>query len=57
MKIIFDSEEQKEKFIEVLSSGGCPNEVGLNGFDNCSVNCGDCWERAIEMKVVEKSSK
>lgn len=54
MKIIFDSEEQKELFVENVA--GCPKDIGLAG-DNeycfTDVPCVKCWEESkIEMEVI-----
>lgn len=59
MKIIFDSEEQKDRLQKLF----CPREVAFNIFgvrsqydmDDCeSNNCEECWEKSeIEMEVRE----
>lgn len=61
MKIIFDSEEQKEEFIRGLASHTCPNELGLSkrlicgeGEVNASTieRCIKCFEQSgLEMVV------
>lgn len=58
MKIIFDSEEQKEIFLyELATVDSCPSMIKLN--DTCdfqdsvdhSNSCKRCWENAIECEV------
>ena len=56
MKIIFDSDKQKEKFIlELTDFCSCPRQFGLDDAYNhngChSIECEECWERAIECEV------
>lgn len=50
MKIIFDSEEQKEYFIE----NSCVQDTGITGI-NCTVlyhPCAECWKNSgVEMEV------
>ena len=42
MKVIFDSEEERDNLID----GFCPHSVGL--VDTCDIEgCGDCWNAAI----------
>ena len=53
MKIIFYSEEQKEKFIKNL---GCPSSHGLNDPGKCCLECIECWEQTINIEVDEKGS-
>lgn len=48
MKIIFDNEEQKNKFIFMTKV--CPSEFGLE--EHCSnTKCDECWEKAAELEV------
>lgn len=50
MKIIFDSEEQMDGFIDMA----CPRDFGYaNKDDNhrCNIPCKECLERFIEMEV------
>lgn len=56
MKIIFDSEKQKEAF---FSSLGCPSDHGLAELENCemSLACQNCWSRTIDVEVLEEGSK
>lgn len=60
MKIIFDSEDQKEAIIKVLSEAQlCPSNIGLQDEDDFNVcfdgsHCTRCWKKAIEMEVKEK---
>ena len=55
MKIIFDNEEQKEKFIDQLRVN-CPEDYGLPQVKlTCSLDCVDCWNGCgIECEVKEK---
>lgn len=57
MKIIFDSEEQKEKFTALLINAGCPGYLRLH--ENCDIcpTCEGCWEQAIEMEVKENKNE
>lgn len=67
MKIIFDSHEQKEKFLNAISDcfGECPsyfgftNRVGIrNGhcLPSTDDDCHKCWERCgIEFEVKGES--
>lgn len=54
MKIIFDSEEQKDKYINRIT-WFCPKEFGLvdRGDDDCGKDddCSKCWKNAVEMEV------
>ena len=47
MKIIFDSEEQKKKFFEMLPAMCCPFELGLRqkrkNILDCDQTCLACW--------------
>lgn len=60
MKIIFDSEEQMDRFCKFLADFGCPNDVDLgnvsdniNDCERCGL-CSDCWKDCgIEMEVKE----
>lgn len=60
MKIIFDSEEQKENFLKLMSEADtvdfCPGEMYLeennSGCGN-PVNCRKCWETAAELVVMD----
>lgn len=51
MKIIFDSEEQKERFLNTVVR--CPSDFGLeDNEENCkSGRCCECWEKAVECEV------
>lgn len=60
MKIIFDKEEQKQKFLEVLagSANTCPDDCYFKvlRFNDCTPttkdNCAKCWEQCgIEYEV------
>lgn len=57
MKILFDSERQKEAFIRAMIKGFCPNELYLKDQCKCSIfnangNCEKCWENCgIEVEV------
>lgn len=57
MKIVFDSEAQKNEFI--LS--GCPSKLFLKDLPGCCLMssvkfeiCKKCWEAAARMEVKEK---
>ena len=56
MKVIFDSEEQKDQFLEIMASGGCPGSLGLSE-DICGYSdhgCEYCWRTCgMEMEFVE----
>lgn len=59
MKIIFDSEEQKANFIDLIKCY-CPGELDENmryvDDEECKTipNCSKCWENCgIEMEVKE----
>ena len=57
MKIIFDSEHQKEMFLNSMVKGFCPGELNLKNYWDCQFmlmtgNCRECWEQCgIEMEV------
>lgn len=55
MKIIFDSEEQKSKFIGIMAGCSCPHELGLGptrDLTECEITCEDCWKNcALQMEV------
>lgn len=57
MKIIFDSEEQKEALSYSLIKGFCPSELYLKNYYTrsklgCSGDCERCWkESGLEMEV------
>lgn len=44
MKIIFDSKEERKKFI-CIKVQGCPSDYGLEA--NCKLSCADCWSNAL----------
>ena len=56
MKIIFESEEEKEK-LKTAFKNDCPNKVGLK--DDCAWgegDCFDCWCRAfVESGTIEQN--
>lgn len=58
MKIIFDSEEQKERFMNTVVSDYCPSLFGAfpnMGSQLCDIYdcCKKCWEQSgIDMEVV-----
>ena len=46
MKIIFDSEEEKTKFLNGMASRYCPDDIGMNLVNSCdcdTTDCPDCW--------------
>ena len=50
MKIIFESEEEKEKMVTAIARcESCPSDVGLE--DSCADtgnDCDACWKAALE---------
>ena len=50
MKIVFDNNEQKHKFI----SRFCIVDLFLGQPNQCSENCAECWKKHIEMEVEEE---
>jgi hypothetical protein len=57
MKIIFDSNEEKNKYLprllKPLNLIACPAKFG--GKENgCKVNCNDCWEQSGIFEVSDK---
>ena len=59
MKIIFDSEEQKQKFLFVVAPLLCPGDVGVDESSKYTCVseelCEDCWRKAVEMEIYEQS--
>lgn len=53
MKVMFDSEDEKEDFIRGLSDHLCPRYLGLGELQRCDspIDCRKCWEKAVEMEV------
>jgi len=55
MKIIFDSEEEKEEFFRTIIRGDfvCPSDFGME--DKCSgtKSCTECWEKSIPHEIKE----
>lgn len=62
MKIIFDSEEEKTKFLNGMASMYCPDDigVGLANSNDCDADtCEDCWRNCgldceVRKEEVEK---
>lgn len=54
MKIIFDTEKEKDDLCRALATAGrCPSAFNFSQF--CDKNCSKCWKRAFRnMKVKEK---
>ena len=57
MKIIFDSEDQMEQFMKLMSEDYCPNVLYLE--DHCNgasrIQCDECWRNCgIEMEVEDE---
>ena len=49
MKIIFDSESQKEKFLDGFCSiKGCPYDIGLDADCVNYLTCRECWTDSIK---------
>ena len=52
MKIIFDSEEQKENFARHIFADHCPTLFGLNGSCCDFEECDECWKNCgLEVEV------
>ena len=52
MKIIFDSEEEKDNFAKLIFSDYCPSLFGLKGSCCDFEKCDECWKNCgIEMEV------
>ena len=52
MKIIFDSEEERNNVIRILEGTlDCPFRLGLRGSEDCSVDCYECWAKTINAEV------
>ena len=52
MKIIFDSEEQKNQVVGFLKHDYCPSEFGFRDACDDDYTCYECWEKCgIEMEV------
>jgi hypothetical protein len=59
MTIIFDSEMQKEEFINMMGiSVYCPSDLGLSEDPMCKTDaaCRKCWEDAVKMEVANGDS-
>ena len=62
MKILFDSEEEKTKFLNHMASIFCPSDICENVVDVCECdtkNCQDCCENCglifeVKEEEVEK---
>ena len=50
MKIVFDNNKQKQKFI----SRFCIVDLFLDQPNQCSEKCDECWGKHIEMDVEEE---
>lgn len=59
MKVIFDSKDEKEDFMEEVSTYICPRYWGLEELNRCDppIDCRECWEKAMEMEVRENENK
>ena len=59
MKVIFDSENEKEKLIDVLAKQGiCPADLGVKdiSYKNCCADdeiCSECWQIAFESQKIK----
>lgn len=55
MKIVFESEEEKDKILDILSNLDiCPSDLGFNELDRCRVDdlCRECWKSSgLEIEV------
>lgn len=67
MKIVFDSQQQKDKFLEKLRDENyyifCPDvlDIKINheccGTINKTTSCDKCWESVIALEVLQDSTK
>lgn len=63
MKIIFDSEEEKNKFFNRISFGDCPTSLSSKYIDSDHCYCSDrdcakCWEECgIEFEVKKQNQE
>lgn len=60
MKIIFDSEEQRKKFFQLVPAMCCPFELELHqkqkNILDCEQTCCECWMLAgIDVEVKEEN--
>ena len=53
MKVIFDSEEEKEYLVNARCPGGISKDLHDSGYDDhCYDTCLECWEKCgIELEV------
>ncbi len=53
MKIIFDSEEEREEVQEKMMNGCCIYDLGLKTDERCCKykDCLECWENRVEMET------
>lgn len=52
MKIIFDNEEQKDKFMRGIRKMNCPHELGLTDKPvNYCRGCLECWNDVVESYI------
>ena len=58
MKIVFDSEEEKSKFIKTMGYRlhACPKDIGLDDAYRCETLCSECIKNAFD-KVSEVKEK
>ena len=57
MKIIFESEEEKNKFVKRMENEEiCPSAMFLKEIENCKgyESCSRCWEFAINSNNVKE---
>lgn len=58
MKIIFDSEEQKDMFLNEVGTFRCPHNIGVGTVRDCpniDQPCLECWQNCgIEMEVAKE---
>lgn len=59
MKIIFNSEREKEKFFDGMAwrNDVCPEDIGISvAKDNCrnANSCRECWEGCICYEVLQE---
>lgn len=65
MKIIFESETERQEFLKYASGSICPDFIRLRSLDSCSLDniqfwlerCRECWERALADVAEVKEAK
>lgn len=65
MKIVFDSEQERQEFFTAARDSICPDAIGLHSLETCRPDnmqyecCGKCWEKALKdiVEVAGNSEK